>query len=127
MYVTLNEMWPSLPSQPPLRTLITFFQIQVAEVQSWLLQTVKSFRYASLHASSTAFLLWSHIQDHSPHHFLVFGHILVNFGRKIKVDIYLETGESRTHAYSIAVYQQLITLVSACPRLKPQVQHLLFC
>jgi hypothetical protein len=42
----------------------------------------------------TAFLLWSHIWDNSPHHFLVFGHILVNFGRKIKVDSVLETGES---------------------------------
>jgi hypothetical protein len=40
----------------------------------------------------------------SPHHFLVFGHILVNFGRKIKVDSVLETGEPRAHAFSKVVY-----------------------
>jgi hypothetical protein len=31
----------------------------------------------------------------SPHHFLVFCHIFVSFWRKIKVDIDLESGESR--------------------------------
>jgi hypothetical protein len=35
----------------------------------------------------------SYIWDHSPHHFLVLGHISVNFGQKIKVDSVLETGE----------------------------------
>jgi hypothetical protein len=38
----------------------------------------------------TAILLWSHIWDHSPHHFVVFGHISVNFGRNIKVDSVLD-------------------------------------
>ena len=46
----------------------------------------------------TAFQVWSQIWDHSPHHFVVFSHNFVSFGQKIKVDIDLETGESRAHA-----------------------------
>ena len=42
-----------------------------------------------------SFPLWSQIWDHSPHHFLVFGHILVNFWSKIKVNSVLESCESR--------------------------------
>jgi hypothetical protein len=34
--------------------------------------------------------------------YVMFGHILVNFGQKSKL-IYLETGECRAYAYSIAV------------------------
>jgi hypothetical protein len=41
------------------------------------------------------------IWDHSPHHFLVFGRKLVNFGRKIKVDSVSETRESRAHVDSL--------------------------
>ena len=53
----------------------------------------------------------------------MFGHILINFGMKNKVDSVLETGESHPHAYGIAVYQHL---VSAGPRLKPQARGLFF-
>ena len=48
-------------------------------------------------------LLWSRVWDHSSHHFLDFGHILVNFGRKINADSVLETRESCSHAYSIGI------------------------
>ena len=41
----------------------------------------------------TAFQLWSHIWDHSSHHFFMFGHISVSFGQKIKIDCVLETGD----------------------------------
>jgi hypothetical protein len=67
------------------------------------------------------------IWDHSPHHFLVFGNILVNFGRKIKVDSVLETRESQAYAYSIAVYLRPIPLVSDDLRLKPQARRRFFC
>ena len=66
--------------------------------------------------SSQSAIDWQgvHVCETTPHtNFLVFGHILVNFGRKIKIDSVLETGESRAyHAYSIVVYQWPITLVS---------------
>jgi hypothetical protein len=64
----------------------------------------------------TAFQVWSQIWDHFPHHFVVFSHNFVSFGQKIKVDIDLETGESRAHAYSIVVNRQPIPLVSAGSR-----------
>jgi hypothetical protein len=43
-------------------------------------------------SSLTAFKVGSQIWDHSPHHFVVFSHNFVSFGRKIKVNIDLETG-----------------------------------
>ena len=44
----------------------------------------------------TAFQVWSQIWDHSPHHYVVFSHNFVSFGRKIKVNIDLETAECDT-------------------------------
>jgi hypothetical protein len=57
---------------------------------------------------------WRCMWDYSPHQLsCVWPYLGVNFGRKIKIDSVLETGESRAyHAYSIAVYQWPITLVS---------------
>jgi hypothetical protein len=43
----------------------------------------------------TGIQLVADISATSPHHFLVFCHIFASFWRKIKVDIDLESGESR--------------------------------
>ena len=75
----------------------------------------------------TAFQVGSQIWDHSPHHFVVFSHNFVSFGRKIKVNIDLETGESRAHAYSIVVNRRPIPLVSAGSRFDPRFSSIIFC
>jgi hypothetical protein len=51
--------------------------------------------YEDVRGRLTGIQLVADISATSPHHFLVFCHILVNFWRKIKVDIDLESGESR--------------------------------
>ena len=51
---------------------------------------------------------------------------LGQFWEKNQVDSVLETGESRTRAYSIEVYPRPIPLVSAGLRLKPQARRLFF-
>jgi hypothetical protein len=70
---------------------------------------------------------FQHIWDHSPHQFVVFSHNFVSFGRKIKVDIDLETGESRAHAYSKVVNWRPIPLVSAGSRFDPRFSSITFC
>jgi hypothetical protein len=76
-------------------------------------------KYLVLLCYLTAFQVWSQIWDHYPHHFVVLSHNFVSFGQKIKVNIDLETRESRAHD-SIVVNRRPIPLVSAGSRFDPR-------